>query len=65
MANNYSDYSFAQRANIGKQNEIRSAFQRILMCQQPVYYTGLHALKTLAETLKQTKFIRAFKKKLK
>ena len=39
------------------QNEIRSSFQRLTMCQQAVSYTGPHSWNRLPEALKQIKTI--------
>ena len=58
-------YTPARRANTRNQNEIRSSFQRLTMCQQAVSYTGPHSWNRLPEALKQIKTIGTFKKKLK
>ena len=50
-------YSPARRANTRNQNEIKSSFHRLTMCQQATSYTGPHSWNRLSEALKQIKTI--------
>ena len=58
-------YSPARVANTRNQNEMRSSFHRLTMCQQAVSYIGPHSWNRLSEALKQIKIIETIKKKLK
>ena len=64
-SNKAHKYIPARRANTRNQNEIRSSFHRLTVCQQAVSYTGPHFWNRLPEALRQIKTIETLKKKKK